>query len=210
MTVRSPWLEVPLAEYEGHMAWPGVAQAQLLGDTLASAIARFAPRSLAVLGCSGGNGFERIPAGVARVVGVDLNPRFIAQAAVRFDGRFQELELLAGDIQSDEISFAPVDLVFAGLLLEYVDVATVIARVPSMLRAPGHLVTVVQLPSDGQRAVSASPYPGVKPLGDIMRLVPPINLLQVAETCGFVPLSSDGVESAAGKRFQVQVFRYDG
>ena len=206
----SPWLDVPLAEYEGHMAWPGVAQAQLLGDTLASAIARLAPGSLAVLGCSGGNGFERIPAGVARVVGVDLNPRFIAQAATRFDGRFKELELLAGDIHSDEISFAPVDLVFAGLLLEYVDVATVIARVPSMLRAPGHLVTVVQLPSDGHRTVSASPYPGVKPLGDIMRLVSPIHLRQVAESSGFVQLASDTVESAAGKQFQVQVFRYDG
>lgn len=204
--MKNPWLDVPLDEYEGHMAWPSVGQAQLLGDALSLAIERFAPQSIAVLGCAGGNGFERIPSSVSRVVGVDLNPLFITQASERFSGRFKELELLAGDIQSEETSFAPVDLIFAGLLLEYVSVETVVARVPSMLRPSGHLVTVLQLPSAGHSAVSPSPFPGVKPLGDMMHFVPPAHLQKVAEAHGFVQLDSCTVASVADKHFQIQVF----
>jgi len=53
------------------MAWPGVGQAQLLSDVFARAIEQFSPQSVAVPGCAGGNGFERIPPSVSRVVGVD-------------------------------------------------------------------------------------------------------------------------------------------
>ena len=204
--MKSPWLDVPLEEYEGHMAWPGVGQAQLLGETLSLAIEQFSPQSVAVLGCAGGNGFERIPPGVLRVVGVDLNPQFITQTGARFSGRFKELELLAGDIQSTETLFAPVDLIFAGLLLEYVSVETVVAKVPSMLRPSGHLVTVLQLPNVGHSAVSPSPFSGVKPLGDAMHFVPPAHLQNVAEAHGFSQRESCTVASVAGKQFQVQVF----
>jgi hypothetical protein len=30
----SPWLDIPLADYEAHMAHPSVAQAPVLGDLL--------------------------------------------------------------------------------------------------------------------------------------------------------------------------------
>jgi len=204
--MRSPWLDVPLEEYEGHMAWPSVGQAQLLGDALSLSIERFSPQSVAILGCAGGNGFERISPSVLRVVGVDINSQFITQTSARFRGRFKELELLAGDIQSDETSFAPVDLIFAGLLLEYVSVETVVTRVPSMLRASGHLVTVLQLPNAGHSTVSPSPFSGVKPLGEVMHFVLPSHLQEVAEARGLVQLESHTVASVAGKQFQVQVF----
>lgn len=203
--MKSPWLDVPLEEYEGHMAWPSVGQAQLLGEALSLAIRQFSPQSVAVLGCAGGNGFERIPPSV-RVVGVDLNPQFIAQTGARFSGRFKKLELLTGDIQSDETSFVPVDLIFAGLLLEYVSVETVVARISSMLHPSGHLVTVLQLPNIEHSAVSCSPFSGVKPLGDVMQFVPPAHLQDAAEAHGFGQLESRTVASVAGKQFQVQVF----
>lgn len=204
--MRSLWLDVPLEEYEGHMAWPSVGQAQLLSDALSCAIAQFSPQSVAVLGCAGGNGFERIPPGVSMVVGVDLNPQFIAETGARFRGRFKKLELLAGDIQSNETSFTPVDLIFAGLILEYVNVETVIARVPSMLCAAGHLVTVLQLSNVGHSSVSPSPFSGVKPLGEVMHFVSPSHLQKIAEAQGCVQLESTTVASVAGKQFQVQVF----
>ena len=50
---RSPWLDIPLADYEGHMSLPEVGQARLLADLLAAAIDRHALRSIAVLGCAG-------------------------------------------------------------------------------------------------------------------------------------------------------------
>ncbi len=153
--MKNPWLDVPLADYEGHMALPGIEQAQLLADILAGTLEQFLPQSVAVLGCAGGNGFERIASGVTRVVGVDINPRFVAEAGARFGGRLKNLELIVGDIQDDEVSFEPVDLIFAGLVLEYVNVEVVVARTASMLTAAGRLVTVLQLPSESHGQVSA-------------------------------------------------------
>jgi hypothetical protein len=68
--MNSPWLDVPLADYEGHMALPGIEQAQLLSDIFAGVLAKFSPRSVAVIGCAGGNGFDRIPPAISRVVGL--------------------------------------------------------------------------------------------------------------------------------------------
>jgi hypothetical protein len=86
--MNSPWLDVPLADYEGHMALPGIEQAQLLSDIFSGVLEQYSPRSVAVIGCAGGNGFERISSGISRVVGVDLNPQFIAETETRFGGRF--------------------------------------------------------------------------------------------------------------------------
>jgi len=204
--MNSPWLDVPLADYEGHMALPGIEQAQLLSDIFSGVLEQYSPRSVAVIGCAGGNGFERISSGISRVVGVDLNPQFIAETETRFRGRFKSLELLAGDIQSKELSFAPVDLMFLGLVLEYVDVETVIARTASMLTANGHLATVLQLPGVSDRRVSPSPFPAVLALGEVMNLVPPSRLQRAAEKQGYVQLESRTVASAGGKQFQLQVF----
>ncbi len=41
MPLRDPWLQVPLAEYEGHMALPEVAQAQLLADGFECLLQRY-------------------------------------------------------------------------------------------------------------------------------------------------------------------------
>ena len=65
--MNNPWLDVPLEEYEGHMAWPAVGQAQLLSDVFSRVIEQFSPRSVAVLGCAGGLDFadaELVFAGV--------------------------------------------------------------------------------------------------------------------------------------------------
>jgi hypothetical protein len=68
--MNNPWLDVPLADYEGHMALPGIEQAQLLSGIFADVLAKFSPRSVAVIGCAGGNGFDRISPSISRVVGV--------------------------------------------------------------------------------------------------------------------------------------------
>ncbi|MDO8959980.1 MAG: class I SAM-dependent methyltransferase [Rhodocyclaceae bacterium] len=204
--MRNPWLDIPLADYEGHMAMPGIEQAQLLADIFSGALDEYSPHSVAILGCAGGNGFERISSAIQRVVGIDINHHFIAAAEARFGGRFKHLELIAGDIQNPEVSFAPVDLIFAGLIFEYVNVAAVIAKTPAMLTAAGKLVTVLQLPLDSDQQVSPSPFARVQTLGKIIRLVPPSLLQEAAESAGYAQLTSREVASRGGKRFQVQVF----
>src|SRR5450759_4009390 len=114
--MKNPWLDIPLADYEGHMALPNVGQAQLLSDVFAGALTKYAPRSVAVLGCAGGNGLDRVSSKVTeRVVGVDLNPDYVQQARTLFDHQIPLLELLVGDVQTDELAFAPVELVYRPL-----------------------------------------------------------------------------------------------
>jgi len=206
--MKSPWLDIPLADYEGHMALPQVGQAQLLSDVFALALDAYTPRSVAVLGCAGGNGFNRIsPQATQRVVGVDVNPEYVNEARGRFGQRFPVLELFVGDLERDEIAFSPVDLVFAGLVLEYVDLDTVLPRTCLMLRPGGILVTVVQLASDAVPEVTPSRFASLRALSSMMRLVSPEQLQRLAGTHGYHQIDRQVVEVPSGKRFQVQTFR---
>ncbi|HVP38294.1 MAG TPA: class I SAM-dependent methyltransferase [Candidatus Saccharimonadales bacterium] len=205
--MTNPWLEIPLADYEGHMGLPGIAQAQLLADVFAEALAQHAPRSVAVLGCAGGNGLERIaPQVTRRVVGVDLNPDYLEVARARHAARLPGLELIAGDIQTDAVAFAPVELAFAGLLFEYVDVGRALQRIRSLVVRGGILISVVQLPSEAVAEVTPSPFPSLRALAPVLRLVRPEELERLAVGQGYVLLASRAVTSAGGKSFQVQTF----
>src|ERR1017187_10517833 len=208
--MKNPWLDIPLADYEGHMALPNVGQAQLLSDVFAGALSKYAPRSVAVLGCAGGNGLDRISSKVTeRVVGVDLNPDYVLHARTRFKHRLPLLELLVGDVQTAEFAFAPVEMVFAGLLLEYVDAEAVLARIRAMLCPGGTLLTVVQLPRTGIAEITPSPFASLGALAPLMRLVPPALLRQLAAAHGYRETEAQTVEAAGGKAFRVQAFRLE-
>lgn len=206
--MRNPWLDIPLEDYERHMALPQVAQAQLLSDLLAEAVSRYAPRSVAVLGCAGGNGFERLEAaGLERVVGVDLNPKYLAAVQARFGARLPSLELIAGDLQDAAFAFAPVDLVFAGLLFEYVDADLVLGRIRPMLGPGGLLRAVVQLPGSALPLISPSPYASLAALAPVLRLVPPERLAQLAAARRYLEADARTATAAGGKSFRVLDFR---
>jgi ubiquinone/menaquinone biosynthesis C-methylase UbiE len=64
---------------------------------------------------------------VNRVVGVDINAAYLEIVSSRYSGRFQNLELCSADISQAHLEIAPVDLVYAALVFEYIDV-------PSALR----------------------------------------------------------------------------
>jgi len=208
--MKNPWLDIPLAHYEGHMALPSVGQTQLLSDVFAGTLSKYVPHSVAVLGCAGGNGFDRISSRVTkRVVGVDLNPDYVQQLRTRFEHRIPLLELFVGDLQTDELAFAPVELVFAGLLFEYVDVETVLARIRPMLCPGGTLLTVVQLPSTAIPEITPSPFGSLSALSSVMRLVAPDLLRQYAMAHGYCETEAQTVEAAGGKTFRVQAFRLE-
>jgi SAM-dependent methyltransferase len=204
--MKNPWIDIPLADYEAHMDLPHVGQTRMLSDLFAEALGRCRPRSVALLGCAGGNGLERIQAGsVLRVVGVDLNPAFIEEARRRFSAQLPGLELFAGDVQTEAFAFEPVELVFAGLLFEYVDVAVALKRVAAMLTPGGRLVAVVQMPSE-TAAVTPSPYTCLKSLAPILEHVDPGELARLAAIYGLREMEMQWVEAGSGKTFCVQVF----
>jgi SAM-dependent methyltransferase len=206
--MKNPWLDIPLSDYEGHMSLPGVAQAQLLADVFAEQLELHEPRSLAVLGCAGGNGFERIaPEVTRRVVGVDLNGEYLNAVRARFGTKFERLELVEGDIQTGTAAFAPVDMIYAALILEYVDVYATLGNVRDFLNPGGILVTVIQLPGAKLPAVTSSPYPSLKTLESALHFVSPKDLRIGANGIRLRQIAFATQPTPSGKQFQVQVFR---
>lgn len=204
----NPWLAVPLADYEAHMALPHVGQGRLLSEAFGRALDAYAPRCVALLGCAGGNGLEQTTTRpLERVVAVDINPDYVRQARTRWATRIPGLELFVGDVQAEDFGFAPVDLVFAGLLFEYLDIAKALAKVRTMLRARGTLVTVSQLPSAAIPEITPSPFASLDGLGSIMRLVRPGRLRELAEAGGYRQVEEQILDATGGKQFCMQGFR---
>ena len=70
------------------MALPEVAQTQALNKLMASVLKEYTPQSLAVIGCTTGNGFEHIDhAYTHRVVGIDINGAYLSVLKSRFAGK---------------------------------------------------------------------------------------------------------------------------
>ena len=188
------------------MSLPTIAQGEMLASEFSEALRHFSPDSVAVIGCAGGNGFDKIPATVKRVVGVDINPSYIASASSRYLGHIPGLEFHVADIQAAPLSIAPVDLIFAALVFEYVTLPATLGNLARVCRPGGRLVSVLQQPSAHVHAVSPSPYTSVQVLVPLMRLVPPAELTECAASSGFTLESERTVVLKSGKEFVVQVY----
>lgn len=206
--MSNPWMTIPLADYEMHMSLPLIGQAKMLADQLELLIERHAPGSVAIIGCAGGNGLERIKsAELERIVAVDINPEYIAQAKARHATRLTQLELCCADIQSESLNFGAVDLVYAALIFEYVDTRSTLASLRRNCRQSATLATLLQLPHAAQAAVTPSPYSSLGALAPFMKLLAPDELCRVAKSAGFDAVNSEVITLPSGKRFCMQVFR---
>jgi SAM-dependent methyltransferase len=205
---RNPWLDIPLEDYEAHMALPAIGQSQLIADELDILVRTYAPSSVAILGCAGGNGFERlIDTGVSRVVGVDINPHYIEEARQRHDGRIPGLELFVEDIQTSARIFEPVDLIYAALVFEYVDVARTMSVLRRHCKPNGILAVLTQVPHETLPEVSPSAYTSLRLLEPGMHLLSYEELQRCATQTGFTPDDSRNILSPGGKQFTVETFR---
>jgi SAM-dependent methyltransferase len=206
--MRSPWLDIPLADYEGHMALPGIGQSQMLALQFSELLTQWAPASAAVIGCAGGNGFDRVRAAVTqRLVGIDINPHYIRELAYRYAAVIPDLDLHVRDIQKPVARIAPVDFIYAALVLEYVDPVPVLNNLKSLCRPGGVLATVLQLPSQRAAPVSESPFASLKVLAPAMRLLAPDTLTDRATAADFALQSSRKILLSSGKEFALQVFQ---
>ena len=204
--MHSPWLDIPLADYEGHMSLPSVSQAEMLAKQFAELLAEFSPSSVAVIGCAGGNGLEHVRSeSTARVVGVDINPRYIEELSSRYAKRVPNLELYVADVQQP-LPFKPVDFIYAALIFEYVALIPTLRNLKAVCRPNGVLAVLLQLPSRSVAPVSPSPFTSLLFLAPAMHLVSPSDFRASAVELGFVPLSSHQISLPSGKEFVVQVF----
>lgn len=141
--MQNPWLEIPASDYEGHMKQAG--QHQVLNRLTQYFLDKHKPERFALLGCSAGNGLEHVnDHATKRVVAVDINPDFLELARQRFQLKITGLELRKLDIEQDVLDFGKMDLIFAGLLLEYVDTEIVLPKIVNVLNPGGTVALVIQ------------------------------------------------------------------
>ena len=206
--MHNPWLYIPLSDYEGHMSLPNIRQADMLSSQFAFLLAEFSPTSVAVIGCAGGNGFDRVSPDVTkRIVGIDINRHYIEELSKRYAGHLPGLELYVGDIQEPRVAFEPVDLIYAALVFEYVEAESTLKSLRSICRANGVLAVVLQLPSKSIAAVTPSPFTSLHTLGPAMHLLSPDTLCDQAQQAGFVLRTSHTLSLPSGKEFALLVFQ---
>jgi len=206
-TRRNPWLDIPAVEYEAHMSSPEVGQLQFLSEVMGKVLRELRPKSLCVLGCTTGNGFEHIdPEITSRVVGVDINSTYLDILKARWSGRLPGLELIGADIASCEIAPASLDLIHCALVFEYVQPAVVLPKVTAWLRPGGVACCVLQLPSE-HGPVTETGFTSLRRLEPMMKLVDPVSLKALARDLGLCEIRSWTETLPAGKAFFVGLFR---
>ena len=180
----------------------------MLADQLAQLIERYTPRSVAIIGCAGGNGLERIDSTrVERVVAVDINPEYVAAAELRHAERLADLDCRCADVQSETLTFDRVEMIYAALIFEYVDIAATFATVKRNLQQGGTVAVILQLRHSDQHVVSASPYRSLDKLVPVLKLVEPDELRCHARAAGLTAESSNRIDLPSGKQFWMQIFR---
>ena len=184
------------------MALPSVGQAQLLGTALQRTITQFQPCSLAVLGVAGGNGLEFAQrAGVRRLVALDFNPDYLALCSRRYATYFAEFEPVLHDLSQGPPVITPVECIFAGLVLEYLCVASFCGYLASLLTIGGSFAALLQLPSPTLPEVSPSPFTSLARLESAFSFVPPASLQDSLSAHGFSRIAVDRYDLDSGKSF---------
>lgn len=200
LRVKNPWLKIPAHEYEGHMASSDVGQLQVLNNLFESAMREFRPSSLAVFGCSTGNGFEHIsPVVTKRVVGLDINPSYLAILKQRFSRRLPNLSLMEHDFASASFHMEPVCMIFAALVFEYVDTDHALHNIAKYLLPGGTLIAALQLPSRESPTVTPTQYTSLEALASIMKLVDIDTFSRTCSREGLVQVRTQRIPLKRGK-----------
>jgi SAM-dependent methyltransferase len=208
MPAKNPWLSIPAADYEGHMA--AVAQAAPLHAAFAEVYRALRPARLAVLGCGPGGGLDAVdPAVTQELVCVDLNPAYLELARQRHPRLAGITRWLCASVGDCQLEAGSLDLVHAALLFEHVDPAPVLPRIARWLAPAGVLSVVLQLPGD-DAAISPSPFHSLGQLSGLMRLVPPDELKALALRESLQLSSATEVPLPRGKAFWVARFARPG
>lgn len=196
----NPWLHIPARDYEAHMASPEVDQTRVLKGIFASALAKYTPKSLAVIGCATGNGFEHIDTKQTDyVAAVDINPAYLAILKERFSGRIPGLKLIEADFTAIEHWNMPVSLVYAALVFEYVDIAAATRSIARCMAPGAVLVAALQLPSEESAPVTPTRYKSLELLTPLMRLISPDEFLTTCQSVGLKQIATETVPFQKGK-----------
>jgi SAM-dependent methyltransferase len=203
---RSPWLRIPAADYEAHMA--EIGQSTALRGIFARVYAESAPRRVLVLGCTTGKDLALLdPEVTTTAVGIDLSATYLAIARAALAGVEVPVALIESDVLAVDLEGAEFDLVHAALLVEYVDPEALFGRMRDWLAPDGVCCTVSQNRAEGIAAVSDSGHASLMVLDGQMSLRDPAQLNAAAVRAGLIRESCVAVGLPHGKNFTVATYR---
>jgi SAM-dependent methyltransferase len=204
--MSNPWLSIPLEDYEGHMDSAGVRQLTVLAELFKCALDHCLPESVAVLGVAGGNGLEQIDYAVTkRVVGMDINQRYLDEVQQRF-GMLAGLELHCRDLTEADFSLAPVALAHAALIFEHAGLGVALENTLSLVAPGGNLSVVLQLPSEDEQGVASTSYKSMQMLKQDFALIDVSEFQRLLGQKGFQLVEQENRSLNSGKAFWLGLF----
>jgi ubiquinone/menaquinone biosynthesis C-methylase UbiE len=209
--MSNPWLTIPLEDYEGHMGSAPVQQSHVLSDLFRRALLRHRPQTLAVLGVAGGNGLEHVdPAITSRVVGVDINQRYLDAVRRRFQS-LPGLELHCCDLNQElfnqeRVDLHTVELVYAALVFEHAGIGRALENALSLVAPSGTFCVVLQLPSTMEQAVAPSSYASMQSVKQVFAFIDVDEFPRLMEQKGFRLSEQERRPLPAGKAFWFGAF----
>lgn len=139
----NPWLKIPYSDYENHMR--EIGQEQALNRLTKYYLDKYRPLTFALLGCATGNGLEHVnPEITKEVFAADINREYLKIARERFRAKIRNLKMLHLDINTDELPFSQIDLLIAGLILEYVEPERTLRKFVRALNENGIMALIIQ------------------------------------------------------------------
>jgi ubiquinone/menaquinone biosynthesis C-methylase UbiE len=205
--MKNPWLQISSEEYNGHMSAPNVMQLQMLNKIFEEVLDEYEPRSICVLGCTAGNGFEHLMnREIDRVVGIDINPKYVAECRAWFVEDVPNLQLICGDLNELELAESTFDFIHAALIFEYVNLEKILSKTSRWLKKNGLMCVVLQLSNENVPIISETEFASLKLLKPIMHLISPENFKELTHEYGLVEIRNDEEEIIPGKCFYVGVF----
>ena len=181
------------------MAFPSVGQAAMLAAELGRAIAEQKPRSVALLGCAGGNGLDQLKSPeLSRVVCLDINADYVRQLKTRYTESIPSLECHVGEVESFRPDFC-VDLIF-----EYTRLEEAIGSIAHLLREGGDVVAVLQLPAQTHATITPSPYAeALSAISGFFQYIDPRELTDLAAQGGLTLQEERTLTLDSGKSFML-------
>jgi len=198
----NPWLNIPFDDYEAHMSSPEIKQLQTLNKIFKDMCDKYKPESIAILGCCTGNGFEHIDTTITkRVIGIDINPKYLSIVKERYAELIPNLELIELDISKSELPFQRIDLVFGSLIFEYVNVEKALGSIKKVLNPNGKLVVCLQMESESCGVATPSPYKSLEKLSDVLKLINPAEFMEITRKHGLREIENYELPIKQGKKF---------
>jgi hypothetical protein len=206
--MENPWLGIDLLDYENHMGASNVLQAPMLAALMGDLVSAYTPHSLCILGVAGGNGLADLSrSSVKKVIAIDINPHYLEVCRRRYAMSFEHFVAVQHDLSSELPPVGTSDLVYAALIVEYIDQSRFAAYMCDLVAPRGVLVFVFQNRGVEITPISQTGISSLSRLTSVHTYVHIEEILEHLERRHFQILDRRVLEPAAGKSFTVLVTR---